>query len=137
MQTWAEMANEEFATNPPINEYIIGAFYEKLWHLFLGTGPHFCPSIDHCRKVHFSNAVICSGDQDLTTFNGELYKTNRCVTAFDGLPPDEEPDWDVWWRNFNMFSQGLSIEKWNQWKAKDERIEELEAEVKKLKGGGL
>lgn len=126
-------ANEEWARDPPLNEYLIGSWYEKLWHVILGAGSEYCPSLEHCRQVHFSNAIICSGDQDLTVFSGDLWKQNRCMTAFDGVAPDASPDWDKWYRDMGRFGQGLDREKFNQWKEKEDRIKELEAEVAKLK----
>ena len=129
-------ATEEWAQNPPVNEYLIGSWYEKLWHVLLGTDPEYCPSVEHCRQVHFSNAVVCGGDQDLSVFSGDLWKENRCITAFDNVAPDAEVDWDTWYQDFGKFSQALDMEKQSQWQDKETRIKELEDEVARLKAGG-
>lgn len=126
-------AKEEWAQNPPLNEYLLGSWYEKLWHVLLGTDSEYCPSVEHCRQVHFSNAIVCSGDQDLSVFNGDLWKDNRCITAFDNVAPDSEVDWESWYENFGTFSQGLDTEQQNKWLDKETRIKELEDEVAQLK----
>lgn len=70
------------------SDWLGGMFYEKFWHVLLGAGDEYCPSVEHCRQVHFSNAIICDQDIDLTLFEGEAWKDTVCVSAFDDLEPD-------------------------------------------------
>jgi len=72
-------------------DWLGGMYYEKFWHLLLlGSGvPEYCPSVEHCQQVHFSNAIICDGDTDATVFEGDAWMDTRCVSAFDGLDRDE------------------------------------------------
>lgn len=72
-------------------DWLGGMFYEKFWHLLLGAGPEYCPSIEKCRQVHFSNAIVCDGDTDATLFEGDAWMDTRCVSAFDGLDKDAPP----------------------------------------------
>lgn len=69
-------------------DWLGGMYYEKFWHILLGTGPEYCPSIETCQQVHFSNAIICDGDIDLTVFEGTAWKETSCVSAFDGIDKD-------------------------------------------------
>ena len=32
-------ANEKWGKNPEVSEWLLGAWYEKYWHLFFGQGP--------------------------------------------------------------------------------------------------
>ena len=65
-----------------------GILYEKFWHVLLGAGSEYCPSVERCQQVHFSNAIVCDGDIDLTPFEGDAWKDTVCVSAFDGLEKD-------------------------------------------------
>ncbi|KAK5694910.1 hypothetical protein LTR97_009501 [Elasticomyces elasticus] len=67
------------------DDWLSGMFYEKFWHMLLGAGPEYCPSVAKCQQVHFSNAIICDGDTDATVFEGDAWMDTKCVSAFDGL----------------------------------------------------
>lgn len=66
-----------------------GMYYEKFWHVLFGMPPEWCPSVEKCQQVHFSNAIICDGDTDLTPFEGDAWEDTRCVSAFDGMDKEE------------------------------------------------
>ncbi|KAK5683237.1 hypothetical protein LTS10_004768 [Elasticomyces elasticus] len=70
------------------DDWLSGMFYEKFWHMLLGAGPEYCPSLAQCQQVHFSNAIICDGDTDATVFEGDAWMDTKCVSAFDGLDKD-------------------------------------------------
>lgn len=74
-----------------MDEWLSGMLYEKFWHMLLGTAPEHCPSVERCRQVHFSNAIICDGDTDATVFEGDAWKETRCVSAFDDIDRDDPP----------------------------------------------
>jgi hypothetical protein len=72
----------------PVDNWLTGMFYEKFWHMLLGAGPEYCPPVEKCQQVHFSNAIICDGDTDATVFEGDAWMDTRCVSAFDGQDRD-------------------------------------------------
>ena len=80
-------------------EWKLGSLYEKLWHVIFGMGGTYCPSQDTCHMEHFSNAIVCAGDQDLTHFDGNFVEFNTCRSAYDGVPPDQEANLTVWEQN--------------------------------------
>ena len=58
--------------------------------LTLRLSNNSCPSIEQCRQEFFSNAIACDRDTDLGTFDGpEAWQHIKCVSAFDGVPPNE------------------------------------------------
>ncbi|TKA60951.1 hypothetical protein B0A55_11827 [Friedmanniomyces simplex] len=69
-------------------DWLNGMYYEKFWHMLLGAGPEYCPSIGRCQQVHFSNAIICDGETDATVFEGDAWMDVQCVSAFDGIDKD-------------------------------------------------
>ena len=83
--------------------------------------------------VHFSNAIVCAGDQDLTPYEHELWKENTCVTAFDGVAPDQPVNWTAWYHNLISYSADIRRERYSKIQAQGRRLRELEAEVAVLK----
>lgn len=73
---------------PVGDNWLEGMYYEKFWHMLLGTGPEYCPSVETCQQVHFSNAIICDAETDITVFEGDAWMEVRCVSAFDGSDKD-------------------------------------------------
>ena len=61
--------------------------------------------------VHFSNAIICAGDQDLTPYEYDLWKMNVCKTAFDGVERDQLVNWTDWNHNIISFSGDIRTER--------------------------
>ena len=58
-----------------------------------------CPSVTRCQQVHFSNAILCDRDIDLTIFEAPgTWEETQCVTAFDDVPPNEPADLDKFHR---------------------------------------
>ena len=59
-------------------------------NVILTGEPNSCPSIETCEQEFFSNAIICDRGTDMETFDGyAAWADTQCVTAFDGLGPDE------------------------------------------------
>ena len=48
-----------------------------------------CPSIEYCNQIQFSNAIACDQGTDFHMDDGDAWEDTVCVSAFDGLLPDE------------------------------------------------
>lgn len=45
----------------------------------------------------FSNAILCDRPIDYANFEGDgVWEDVQCVSAYDGLSPDEAPDMEKW-----------------------------------------
>lgn len=118
-------------------DWLVGTYYEKLWHVMFGTDPENCPSIADCRQRYFSNAIACSGDMDTTTWavKGQSWKDVRCITAFDHAPLDKEPDFSLFHTMLVTTYGQLQLDKEEQRNKRTkavERVKELEADVKNM-----
>ena len=87
-----------------------------------------CPSLEHCRQTHFSNAIVCDGDEDTTPYEGDLWKNNKCVTAFDGVPAHHEPNWTDWNSKILMHSGQMRESRAKLIMEQRERLKVLEGE---------
>ena len=88
---WERIRAPIMAEKMSDDNWLTGIFYEKTWHMMFGMPPEHCPSIERCQQVHFSNAIVCDGDTDLTAFEGQVWRDVKCVSAFDDIGRDDPP----------------------------------------------
>lgn len=72
----------------PVDNWLTGMLYEKVWHMLFGAPSEHCPSQERCERVHFSHAIICDSDTDRNQYEGDAWMETKCYSAFDGLEPD-------------------------------------------------
>lgn len=84
---------------------------------------HSCPSISHCKKVYFSNAIACDGNTDNMEPREAVWGDIKCVSAFDHLGKDEPGEKSIgdFAAHMEDTMKGLSVEAGNR------RVKLLEA----------
>ena len=94
-----------------LNPWVAGNILEKFWHIFFGKAAEFCPDVDFCKETHFSNAIVCDRNTDLHVLWADGWQDTKCASAFDGVPPDEEPNWEEWYAKLPETKERLAREK--------------------------
>lgn len=135
----AEVADLAWAKAPTGVSYdwLVGTYYEKLWHVMFDTDPENCPSVADCRQRYFSNAIACNGDMESTTWavRADNWKDTRCITAYDNAPRDAKVDLEVFHTMLVTTYGQLQLDEQERWRQRNkavERVKELESEVKNM-----
>ncbi|KAL9087630.1 MAG: hypothetical protein Q9165_006554 [Trypethelium subeluteriae] len=125
-------ANEVWGSEPVAGEWILGMFYEKIWHVLF---------------VQFSNAIVCDSDLDTAGADNDfqLWKEIKCVSAFDDADPDEPVDLDhfrrhrvldAYWELHTQKATAIVNER-KQLQAAKARVIELERQLGTTSEGSL
>ena len=110
-----------------LNPWVAGNILEKFWHIFFGKAAEFCPDAELCRRVHFSNTIVCDRNTDLHILDSEGWQDTKCASAYDGVPRDEEPNLEEWYARLPETKERLSREK--EQAEKGEQTSEAAADV--------
>lgn len=90
--------------------------------------------MDTCHLEYFSNAILCAGGTELTVWN-ILWEDVKCVSAFEGVAPDEEPNWEDWYKPKNLYSQWARVHtmRSDAYRDRDIQVGDARAERDRLK----